>query len=201
MLIDDLYNGDLFRNSMGNVYFFQIKEIAKDSLLLDEVKKQGIFFSYFQVDKEYYLILYNKKLIEIDSFLTNTDIIKELNSKKRKIRSLKGFLLYALEIMENGENYKILSTNLSEFFWKNLKDNIRQNQKGALEKFLFKESLTQSINDFNLQNEIKYLRTKLAFSLDKDPELETKNSDQVNGNKISENRKSDTKEPAQVSTR
>ena len=45
------------------------------------------------------------------------DVIQELDSKQRKIRSLRGFFLYALEIMEKGKNYEIFSTNLQPFFW------------------------------------------------------------------------------------
>jgi len=40
------------------------------------------------------------------------EVIEELDSKQRKIRSLRGFFLYALEIMEKGEDYEILKTNL-----------------------------------------------------------------------------------------
>jgi len=65
-------------------------------------------------------------------------VIQEWDSKQRKIRSLRGFFLYALEIMENGEDYKILSTNLQAFFWRKVKNVIRQNKKPALHEFLLK---------------------------------------------------------------
>jgi len=136
---------------MVNVYFFQISKITKDGVLLDQVKIRGIFFSYFQVDKKYYLFLYDKKLIEIDFFATTTNFIKKLDSKKRAIRSLRGFLLYALEIMENGQQCNILSTNLSPFFWKEAKNVIRQNRKGALEEFLFKSHSNQLTYEDSLQ--------------------------------------------------
>jgi len=55
-------------------------------------------------------------------------IHKELDSKQRKIRSFRGFFLYALEIMEMRENYEILKTNLQPFFWRKVKTIIRQNQ-------------------------------------------------------------------------
>ena len=64
-------------------------------------------------------------------------MIQELDSKQRKIRSLRGFFLYALEIIENAQDYEILSTNLQPFFWKKVKNIIRQNKKGALLEFLF----------------------------------------------------------------
>ena len=70
--------------------------------------------------------------MEIDFIYQTVDVIQELDSKKRKIQSLKRFLLYALKIMENTKDYKILSTNLQPFFWKKVKNIIRKNKKGAL---------------------------------------------------------------------
>jgi hypothetical protein len=64
-------------------------------------------------------------------------VIQELDSKQRKIRSFRGFFLYGLEIMQMGENYEILKTNLQPFFWRKVKNIIQQNQKGALLEFLF----------------------------------------------------------------
>jgi len=60
-----------------------------------------------------------------------------LDSKQRKIRSLRGFFLYALEIMEKGKDYEILETNLQPFFWRKVKNTIQQNKKAALQEFLF----------------------------------------------------------------
>ena len=73
-------------------------------------------------------------------------MIQELDSKKRKIRSLRGFFLYALEIMETGKDYEILSTNLQPFFWRKVKTIIRQNKKGALLEFLFGSHLTEKLS-------------------------------------------------------
>ena len=39
--------------------------------------------------------------------------------------------------MEKGEDYEILKTNLQPFFWRKVKNIIRQNKKGVLLKFLF----------------------------------------------------------------
>jgi len=39
--------------------------------------------------------------------------------------------------MENGKYYEILSTNLQPFFWRKVKNIIRQNKKAALQQFLF----------------------------------------------------------------
>jgi len=122
---------------MNSAFFFQTKQIPENSSLFDEFKKQKIFFSYFQVNRNYYLFLYAQKSMDIDFLYHSVDVIQELDSKHRKIRSLRGFFLYALEIMEVGKNYEILETNLQPFFWKKVKNIIRQNKKGALHEFLF----------------------------------------------------------------
>ena len=101
------------------------------------MKEQKIFYSYFQVDQNYYLFIFSQKSIDINFFYQSVEIIEELDFKQRKIRSLRGFFLYALEIIQNGENYEILKTNLQPFFWRKIKNIIRQNKKAALQQFLF----------------------------------------------------------------
>src|SRR5689334_11458797 len=103
---------------MKNAFFFQTQQISDHEIIFDQFKKQNISFSYFQVDQKYYLFFYNQNSMEIDFLYQSVQVIKELDSKKRKIRSLRGFLLYALEIIDNRKDYEILSTNLQPFFWK-----------------------------------------------------------------------------------
>jgi len=67
--------------------------------------------------------------IDIDRIEPFIDILDELDTKQRKIRSLRGFFLYALEILENGKDYEILKTNLQPSFWRKLKTILRQNKK------------------------------------------------------------------------
>jgi hypothetical protein len=69
------------------------------------------------VDRNYYLVLYAQKSIDINFLYQSIDVIQELDSKQRKIRSFRGFFLYALEIMQTGKDYEILTTNLQPFFW------------------------------------------------------------------------------------
>ena len=104
---------------MNNTFFFQTQQITNHTILFNQLKEQNIFFSYFQVDQNYYLFFYAQKSIDIHFLYQSLDVIQELNSKQRKIRSLRGFFLYALEIIENAQDYEILSTNL--FFGKKLK--------------------------------------------------------------------------------
>lgn len=103
-------------------------------------------------------------------------MIQELDSKQRKIRSLRGFFLYALEILENAQDYEILSTNFQPFFWKKVKNIIRQNKKGALLEFLFEsdndrgdsfQSLSPSLKEMekkikNLQNQVNSLEARIC---------------------------------------
>ena len=127
---------------MNNVFFFQIDQISDDSIIFDEFKRQTIFFSYFQVDQKYYIFFYAPKSIDIDFFYQSfedmsSNVIQKLESKKRQIRSLRGFFLYALEIMESGIDLTVLKTNLKPFFWRKIKNIMKQNKKAALQEFLF----------------------------------------------------------------
>ena len=93
----------------------------------------------------------------------SSNVLQELDSKKRQIRSLRGFFLYALEIMEAGRDFEILSTNLQPFFWRKVKTIIRQNKKKALQEFLFGSSnlLEQSQNFYHEKQNLKELEEKI----------------------------------------
>ncbi len=100
-------------------------------------------------------------------------MIQEFDSKQRKIRSLRGFFLYALEIIENAQDYEILSTNFQPFFWKKVKNITRQNKKGALVEFLFgsdngrgdsyqSSSPALDAKIQNLQNQVNSLQDRIS---------------------------------------
>ena len=116
---------------MNNTFFFQTQQIPDDTSLFNKLKEQKIFFSYFLVDQKYFLFVYSQTDIQLDTIYQSVKLIEELDSKQRKIRSLRGFFLYALEILENGKDYEILQTNLQPFFWRKVKNIIRQNKKAA----------------------------------------------------------------------
>jgi hypothetical protein len=122
---------------MENIFFFQTQQIPDDTSLFNKLKEQKIFFSYFLVDQKYYLFVYSQTDIQLDTIYHSVKLIEELDSKQRKIRSLRGFFLYALETMEKGKEYEILETNLQPFFWRKVKNIIQQNKKAALQEFLF----------------------------------------------------------------
>jgi len=160
---------------MKNIFFFQTQQIHDNTNLFDQLKKQNIFYSYFQVDQNYYLFIFSQKSIDINFFYQSVKIIEELDFKQRKIRSLRGFFLYALETMEKGKEYEILETNLQPFFWRKIKNIIRQNKKAALQEFLFGKDVDrkpdnqvsnpriQILEDQiqNLQNQVDSLQQKI----------------------------------------
>lgn len=193
-------------NNQQNVFFFETKKIPDSSILFEELKKQTIFFTYFQVDQKYYLFVYSKKFIEIDLLYQSVELIQELDSKKRQIRSLRGFFLYALEIMENGKDCQILYTNLKPFFWRKVKKIIHQNKKGALKEFLFGSQKGSEISsnltkDFEakiqiLQNQVASLQQevidlKMLLEAEKtpvkrslNPQLDDTTLNRINGSKL-----------------
>jgi hypothetical protein len=60
---------------MQNIFFFQIQQIPDDTILLNELKRQESFFSYFQVDKNYYLFLYAQQSIDVNFLYQSIDVI------------------------------------------------------------------------------------------------------------------------------
>lgn len=139
-------------------------------------------FSYFQIDQKYYLFFYGKKRIDLDFLYQAINVIQELDTNKRKLRSLRGFFLYALEMMRTGEKVKDLATNVQPFFWKKVEAVIRQNKKGALIEFLFGSSfdqsqISQTLENLEkkiqiLQNEINFLKQKI-YNLENNQSLES----------------------------
>jgi len=163
---------------MKNVFFFQTQQIPADTILFDEFKKQNISFSYFQIDQKYYLFVYAQNSIQIDFLYHSIDVLEELDSKQRKIRSFRGFFLYALEIMEMGENYEILKTNLQPFFWRKVKTIIRQSKKAALLEFLFGKAQVNQDQILglipHLQDQIQTLQSQMDSLQQKIIQLESK---------------------------
>ena len=55
---------------MNHVFFFQTQQIPDDRILFNQFKTQKIFFSYFQVEKNYYLFVYAQQSIDINLLKT-----------------------------------------------------------------------------------------------------------------------------------
>ena len=86
-----------------NAFFFEIEEIPENSPIFEELQKEELFFSYFQVDQKYYLFFYGQKSIDINLIELHLQIIEELDRKQRKIRSLRGFFFLCFR---NHEEWK-----------------------------------------------------------------------------------------------
>ena len=95
-------------STQQTAFFFEIEPIPEDSKIFEELEKQELFFSYFRIKKKYYLFFYQQRFINIDQIEPFIQILEELDTKQRKIRSLRGFFLYVLEIIGNERNFKIL---------------------------------------------------------------------------------------------
>jgi len=154
---------------MDNFAFFcQIQEIPDNLTVFEELKNKQLFFSYFQVDQNYYLFLYGQESIDIEFLYQSVDVIQELDKKKRAIRSLRGFFLYALEIMDN-RKVQILKTNLQPSFWRQLKKILEQNKKKVILQFLF-----GSQQESDVEEKIQNLETLVSSLQQKVIQLEAK---------------------------
>ena len=147
----------------NTAFFFETQKIPENSSIFDQFKEQTIFFSYFQVDRNYYLFFYHPKSIDINFLYQSVDVLQEFDKKQRKLRSFRGFLLYALEIIESGKDLEILKTNLQPFFWKKIKGIIRQNQKKVLLEFLFGSQKISSTTDVDIEQKLKALEDKIQI--------------------------------------
>ena len=161
-------------NNQQNAFFFETQQIPENSIIFEELKKQELFFSYFQVDQKYYLFFYGQKSIDIDLIDPFIHILEELDTKQRKIRSLRGFFLYVLEIMDNRKDLEILITNLKASFWRKLKTILRQNKKEVLLRFLFGSQQQSDVEEKIqiLENQVSSLQRRIIA-------LETKLENQI----------------------
>jgi hypothetical protein len=51
---------------MEKIFFFQTQQIHDNTNLFDQLKKQNIFYSYFQVHQNYYFFVYAQQSIQLD---------------------------------------------------------------------------------------------------------------------------------------
>jgi hypothetical protein len=162
-------------NNQPTAFFFEIQSIPDDTILFDQFQQQNIFYSYFQVEQNYYLFVSSQKFIDIDSIDPFIHIIQELDTKQRKIRSLRGFFLYALEIFERTNNSQILKTNLKPSFWRNLKSILRQNKKTVLLQFLFGRGYSYPPSSSHFEDQIQTLKNQVNSLQERIAELENRN--------------------------
>lgn len=110
---------------------------------------------------------------KILSFLV---VIKELNTKKRKIRFIRGLLLYVLEIIQDEKQVTVLKTNFQPLFWCRVQNVIKQNKKNSFLEFLFgfsnsiSSSFNQEFRQFieeiqTMKSEVNLLKNELKHYL------------------------------------
>lgn len=129
-------------------FFAQIEPIGESSDLFEIFKKEGFYFYYFQHNQFCYLFLYGKNHLSnsFNMILSSLVVIQELDTKKRKIRSIRGFLLYALEIIQDEKLITVLKTNFQPLFWRRVKNIIKQNKRNCIVEFLFEASNSISLS-------------------------------------------------------
>jgi hypothetical protein len=144
-------------------FFAEIKPIEESLNLFETLQKNQFYYYYFQKNKLYYIFLYANK--PIDLVISSLEIVKELNTKKRKIRSLRGYILHVLSYIEvDDSSVTVLTTNLQPRFWVNVKDIIKQNKKDGLLNFLFSDTDKNRASDqenLELTQQIKHLQNEI----------------------------------------
>lgn len=128
---------------METAFFYQVFKLSeeRENAFIELCEESSISYCYFRADETYYLFAYseNEEAIDFRSVQTILEPIRELHTRKRKIRSLRGYILYVKEIMETAKTKLVLQSNLSWFFWENTFNIISQNRAKGLESFLYKE--------------------------------------------------------------
>jgi hypothetical protein len=154
---------------MISAYFLEVEKISED--IFSVLSSNNIYFSYFWADEKYYLFLYSETIQDFDFLFQKIDVIKQLNFRRRQIRSARGFILFALEIKKKSKEFRVLETNLSKFFWENVEKVISQNKKQGLEEFLIgKKSESELKPDYEIK--IKNLTEKIEVLEDRLLKLE-----------------------------
>jgi len=160
-------------------YFAEIEPISKSSNLFDGLNEKNYQYYYFQKNQTFYIFLFGQIHLTkdgnnlIEYLLSFLKIRKELDTRKRKIRSIRGFLFYVLETIEYDETLvTVLQTNLSPFFWKRVQNVLKQNRKGILGEFLFgtlKFSPRSSIEPkyLELENKVDKLKSEMILIKEK----------------------------------
>ena len=169
LLILFLQNQLNYENKMTNeifTIFLQLNRRISDILFFEfekGISNNFLFvkYSYFEIDDVYYIFIcsLNENRINLEFFEKHSLIEKKLvkrefknsHKKPRVLRSIRGFLLLALELQASRkETFTVLETNLEQDFWSEVEKRIRYNQPHVLRNFLFSDqSLIINNKDFN----------------------------------------------------
>lgn len=154
-----------------SAHLLKVKPIS-DLSILQYFEEEDQYYSYFEINQNYYLFAFGRnegRDETIKSLCQKIGVIQVLDRKKRKIRSLRGYFLYVLEIMKNSDKMTELSSNLRPMFWYRVEDIIRQNKKNELYEFVFGPELLWNENQnlsfldliSKLEDEIQWIKRKL----------------------------------------
>lgn len=114
----------------------QVRPLKNESTVFESLSKL-VYYSYFQVNDDYYLFTYAKSriLIKIIENLLHLNfvVVKNITTNQRRFCSLRGFCLYILNLKKTGKNFEVLETNLKQVFWDEIDLIIRQKNKSKLE--------------------------------------------------------------------
>jgi hypothetical protein len=146
------------------IEFLKIKKVTEKSIIFESINKLHYFYSYFKSRSEYYLLIFGQNDLDLRSLDQSLIIIQRLTRRKRKLRSIRGFFIYALEIIKSGKSvqqFGIIETNLNYFFWDDIEEIVRKNQKSTLIKFLFKEKTKNQEKILDVQRTIKSLENRV----------------------------------------
>lgn len=143
---------------MNNAFLLKTEKIEMSKF--QKIENENIFYFHFLVNEIYYLFIFRKEPIDLKFIYQFIEVLEILDSRERRIRSIRGLILYALEIMEKDEKFQVLETNLEPFFWKNIQRVIRQNQRSGLENYLFSNDSKSQIISSQNSSQLKFQNLK-----------------------------------------
>ena len=137
------------------IQLIQIQSIS-DKVLLKKLCKNLdnlVYYSYFRIQTNYYFLTFSKnKLFEVlvsNLLDRQTYILKNIITRERRLRSLRGFLNYVIELKNSKKEFEVLATNLQSDFWLDIEIILQSKNKSRLNEFLFsKTNVPQQLKDF-----------------------------------------------------
>jgi hypothetical protein len=134
------------------IQLIQIQSIS-DKVLLKKLCKNLdnlVYYSYFRIETNYYFLTFSKnKLFEVlvsNLLDRQTYILKNIITRERRLRSLRGFLNYVIELKNSKKEFEVLATNLQSDFWLDIEIILQSKNKSRLNEFLFSKTNLNLIN-------------------------------------------------------
>jgi len=134
------------------IQLIQIQSISDKVLLKGLCKNLDslVYYSYFRIQTNYYFLTFSKnKLFEVlvsNLLDRQTYILKNIITRERRLRSLRGFLNYVIELKDSKKEFEVLATNLQSDFWPDIEMILQSKNKSRLNEFLFSKTNINSTN-------------------------------------------------------